>query len=129
MLLAVEPVSLKFGPKKENDLLVELDRFDRSVEVAPVLSLDAVQLRADGTFDGKIRPTTWFLYQLCKSACSGLYQMLVELVSEETEERRLAAISIFNQAVRVSFSGKICGQQAIYDRDRGTAEALVGGDY
>lgn len=129
-VLAVEPVSLRFNASQSEGLLAELERFDRSSDVMTIGYLEDVEMAADGSFgSSSLRPTTWCLYQICRAICPGLYQALVELTADGSEDSRLAAVSMFNQVVRLRFVANLHSQRFLCDRASGTVEAMVGSTY
>lgn len=127
--LAAEPKVSRFSVRQEELLLEELRRVDRTTDVLPVARVGEVEMNAAGVLGCGLRPTTWCLYQLCHSACSGLYQLLVEMMAPGGEERRLAAVGVYNQVVRVGFDPGLLGKRLLCDRGDGTADALVSEQY
>jgi hypothetical protein len=130
MNLAIEPVNLSFGMKQENDLIAELARVDRSTSTMPVGSVREVEMQADGTIgQSGLKPTTWCFYQLCSLVCPGLYSVLVEMTANGDELSRLAAISVYNQLLRLRFTQVVHSKVFLCDRDQKTVEALVSQEY
>ena len=127
--LAVEPAVYKFGMNQEKSFGDLLEATDRTSNIIQICHVNQVTMRSDGTFQDGLKPTTWALYQLCRSACPGLYRLLIELTADGIEEHRLAAIGIFNQLMRLNFRKLIDGKRMLCDNHSGLIEALLGTGY
>lgn len=128
--LALDPPSLKFRREQEAELESTLQTTDRTSDLVPIRELSDVLMRADTTVgkDGW-RLTTWGLYQLCRSVCSGLYRVLQELTAVGDIQSKSAAVGILNQVLRLRFQEKLAGQRLLVDRTTGLIEAMVSARY
>lgn len=128
--LAVEPTSVIFSRSDEATLHSKLSRSDLTSDIIDITSVRDVEMSGSGTIGAtNLKPTTWCLYQICKAVCPGLYQALLELTSEDSEDARLAAVSMLNQVIRLRFLDRLYGHRFLCNRDEGTIEAMVGTGY
>lgn len=128
--LALDPPSHKFKRDEEAALEATLQATDRTSDLVHVRELSDVLMHSDTTL-GKdhYRLTTWGLYQLCRSVCSGLYRVLQELTAIGDLPSKAAAVGILNQVLRLRFQEKLAGQRLLVDRTSGMIEAVVSTRY